>query len=49
MIDNLALAISHGLIALAVWRLLTRPDLDREIAPDTPPPATGQRKGRGVA
>ena len=30
MIDNLALAISHGLIALAVWRLLRRPDLDRE-------------------
>lgn len=33
MIDNLALAISHGLIALAVWRLLRRPDLDREAAP----------------
>ncbi|MES2023043.1 MAG: hypothetical protein V4522_08710 [Pseudomonadota bacterium] len=39
MIDNFALAISHGLIALAVWRLLRRPDLDRE---DAPPP----RKGR---
>ncbi|MFA6123993.1 MAG: hypothetical protein WCS75_13480 [Sphingomonas sp.] len=40
MIDNFALAISHGLIALAVWRLLRRPDLDRE---DVPPPP---RKGR---
>lgn len=34
MIDNFALAISHALIALACWRLLRRPDLDRE-----PPPA----------
>jgi hypothetical protein len=33
MIDNLALAISHGLIALTVWKLLRRPDLDSEIAP----------------
>lgn len=33
MIDNFALAISHGLIALTVWRLLRRPDLDREDAP----------------
>lgn len=30
MIDNFALAISHGLIALAVWRLLRRPELDQE-------------------
>lgn len=36
MIDNFALAISHGLIALAVWRLLRRPDLDREDAPPSP-------------
>ncbi len=33
MIDNLALAISHGLIALTVWKLLRRPDLDSEIVP----------------
>lgn len=44
MIDNLALAISHGLIALAVWRLLRRPDLDREDAPARPP-----RKARPLA
>jgi hypothetical protein len=30
MIDNLALAISHGLMLLAAWVLLRRPDLDEE-------------------
>jgi hypothetical protein len=34
MIDNFALAISHGLILLAVWRLYWRPDLDRDDAPE---------------
>lgn len=33
MIDNLALAVSHGLMALTVWLLLRRPDLDREPSP----------------
>ncbi|HWT11815.1 MAG TPA: hypothetical protein VN231_03600 [Allosphingosinicella sp.] len=28
MIDNFALAVSHGLMLLAAWRLLSRPDLD---------------------
>ena len=28
MIDNFALAISHGLILIAAWRLVHRPDLD---------------------
>lgn len=28
MIDNFALALSHGLLILAAWRLLSRPDLD---------------------
>lgn len=28
MIDNFALALSHGLIALALWRLVRRDDLD---------------------
>ena len=44
MIDNLALAISHGLIALTVWGLLRRPDLDRE---DAPPPEQDLRKPKG--
>ena len=30
MIDNLALAISHGLLLLAAWRVLRRVDLDHE-------------------
>lgn len=30
MIDNFALAISHGLMILAAWLLLRRDDLDRE-------------------
>jgi len=28
MIDALSLLISHGVIMLAAWRLLSRPDLD---------------------
>jgi hypothetical protein len=39
MIDNFALGISHGLLLLAAWYLLRRPDLDREPSPrdrDTP-------------
>ncbi|CDO36758.1 MULTISPECIES: hypothetical protein [Novosphingobium] len=30
MVDILALALSHGLLALAALRLLARPDLDEE-------------------
>ncbi|PNU01816.1 hypothetical protein [Novosphingobium guangzhouense] len=30
MVDILALAISHGLLLLAAWRLLWRPDLDSD-------------------
>jgi len=33
MIDTLALALTHGLMLLAAWRLLSRPDLDHEGAP----------------
>jgi hypothetical protein len=33
MIDNFSLAITHGLLFLAAWRLLTRPELDQEDAP----------------
>jgi hypothetical protein len=32
MIDNLALALTHGLMMLAAWRLLSRPDLDDDNA-----------------
>ena len=40
MIDNFALALSHGLMLLAAWRLLSRADLDDDQAP--PPAATGR-------
>ena len=33
MIDNFSLLVSHGLLALLFWRLLTRPDLDKEAPP----------------
>ncbi len=32
MIDYFSLALTHGLLLLAVWRLLRRPDLDVEAA-----------------
>ena len=38
MIDNFALALSHGLILLAAWRLAQRPDLDDATAAGEPPP-----------
>ena len=40
MIDNFALALTHGLMILAAWRLLRRPELDRE---DDPPRRIGKR------
>lgn len=30
MIDMFSLLVSHGLIVIAFWRLLGRPDLDNE-------------------
>ncbi|WEK45318.1 MAG: hypothetical protein P0Y56_09745 [Candidatus Andeanibacterium colombiense] len=30
MIDYFAIALTHGLLALAAWRLLSRADLDSE-------------------
>lgn len=33
MIDNFALGLTHALMLLAAWRLLRRPDLDREPSP----------------
>jgi hypothetical protein len=38
MIDNFALLLSHGLILLAAWRLVQRPDLDDDDAPAEPRP-----------
>jgi len=34
MIDAFTLLLTHGLIMLTAWRLLSRPDLDRDPEPD---------------
>lgn len=48
MIDNFSLGLTHGLMLLAVWYLLKRPDLDRESGPsdDAAKPAKRQKWGR---
>lgn len=33
MVDNLSIALTHVLMAIALWRLLQREDLDREVSP----------------
>ena len=45
MIDYFALALTHGLLLLAVLRLLVRGDLDREDG-DADKGARQRRKGR---
>ena len=42
MIDSFALALTHGLMLLAAWRLLARPDLDDDDAP-APEPGPNSR------
>ena len=37
MIDLFTLALTHGLILFALWRLLFRPELDVEDAPAQAP------------
>lgn len=37
LVDLFTLALAHGLIALALWRLLFRPDLDADGAEPRPP------------
>jgi hypothetical protein len=58
MIDIFTVVVPHVLMAIAVWRLLTRDDLDHDpILPDTrqiaarrqhgPGPGPGQAPGKG--
>lgn len=42
MINDFAILLTHGLMLLAAWRLLRRPDLDHE----GPPVERGIRGGR---
>jgi hypothetical protein len=44
MIDNFSLALSHGLMMLAAWRLLQRPDLDDDAAPPAFPRRTWAKR-----
>lgn len=47
MIDNFALGLTHVLMLLAAWRLLRRPELDREPPPTpdaAPQPAIRSRR-----
>lgn len=51
MVDLFSLALSHGLLALAAWRLILREDLDAdpvdgEVRPRVP---VRTRQGRGDA
>jgi hypothetical protein len=43
MIDNFALALTHGLMLLAAWRLLSRPDLEDDSIPAPDPSASGRK------
>ena len=38
MIDNFAIGLTHGLMLLAAWRLLARPDLEDDSVHAPPPP-----------
>ena len=39
MVDYFAIALTHGLMALAVWRLMARDDLDSDAAAGASRPA----------
>jgi hypothetical protein len=43
VIDNFALGLTHGLMLLAAWRLLSRRDLDDDSVP--PPAPAGPKRG----
>jgi hypothetical protein len=50
MIDSFSLGLTHGLLLLVAWRLLSRPDLDEDPAPGEQTPAAKTRNwitGRG--
>ena len=43
MIDSFSLALTHGLLLLVAWRLLSRPDLDEDPAPGEMPSVPKRR------
>ena len=46
MIDTFALALTHGLMLLAAWRLVSRADLDREQGAEATANKPGWYKAR---
>lgn len=44
MIDNFSLALTHGLLMLVAWRLLSRTDLDEDPAPGAETPTPKNRR-----
>ena len=46
MIDNFALALIHFLLAVAVWKLLVRPDLDCDADESETPPLRPRKPRR---
>ena len=44
MIDNFSLALTHGLLLLVAWRLLSRTDIDEDPAPGTDPATPKSRR-----
>jgi len=45
MIDSFSILLAHGLLLLACWRLLARPDLDKEHAATENPRTREDRAG----
>jgi hypothetical protein len=44
MIDNFSLALTHGLLLLVAWRLLSRTDFDDDPAPGAAPAPPKSRR-----
>ncbi len=48
MVDNFSILLTHGLLLIAAWRLIHRPDLDKEDPPERDKePAGFGAKGSG--
>lgn len=45
MVDAFSLALSHGLLAIMIWRLSMRDDLDREPPAEPDPVSKGFMHG----
>ena len=48
VIDNFSLFLTHGLLLLAAWRLVLRPDLDAEPPEATPPGQGAENESGGL-